>query len=84
MLHGPDVPAFERGGILPCLLVQRREHDVELLEDVVGEIETAVGQDVDFASMEDGNVGILLAKRRDLLALSLDAVDRQRPRRRVE
>ena len=46
-------------------------------EDAVGEIETAVGQDVDLAAVEDGDVGIPLAEAGDLLGLALDAVDRQ-------
>ena len=51
-------------------------------EDAIGEIEAAVGQDVDFAAVEDRDVGVPLAEAGDFVSLALDAVDRQVARRR--
>ena len=41
------------------------------------DVETAVRQDVDLASVQDGDAGKLLSCPRDLFGLLLDAVDRQ-------
>ena len=65
----------------PRVIVERRQHDVEALEDGVLEIEAAVGQDVDLDAVEDRHPGKLLAQRVDLFALPRDVVARQRARR---
>jgi hypothetical protein len=58
-------------------LVERRQHDVETLEDRVPEIEPTVGEDVDFASVEECQARVPLAERRDLLGLPRDGVGRE-------
>ena len=68
------------GASCPRVVVERRQHDVELLEDRVLEIEPAVRQDVDFDAVEDRHPGKALAQRVDLVALPRDVVARQRPR----
>ena len=49
-------------------------HPVELREDVVGEIERPVGEDVDLASAQDAKGRELLVRGGDLLALAPDVV----------
>ncbi len=60
-------------------VVQRCQHDVELFEDRVLEIEPAVPQDVDLDAVQDRHPRKALALHVDLLALPGDVVARQRP-----
>ncbi len=61
-------------------MVQRREHDIESLEDPVRKIQTAVRHDVHFASVQDRDVGDALPQCRDLLGLGPDCLRGQRAR----
>ncbi len=67
-------------GVLPRVVVERRQDDVELLEDGVLEIEPAIRQDVDLDAVEDRHPRKALAQLVDLVALVRDVVARQRPR----
>ena len=68
-------------GVLPRVVVERCQHDVERFEDAVLEIEAAIREDVDFDAVEDGHPRKALAQRVDLVALLADIVAGERPRR---
>ena len=63
MLHRGAVALHQLLGRVAGALVQRRQHDVEPLEDAVRKIEPAVGQDVDLAAVQDRDLRISLAQR---------------------
>ena len=67
-------------GVLPRVVVERRQDDVERFEDAVLEIEAAIREDVDFDAVEDGHLWKALAQRGDLVALMADVVAGERPR----
>ena len=58
----------------PLAAVDARLHPVELGEDVVGEVEPAVGEDVALDPAQDAERRQQLVRRRDLLALAADVV----------
>ena len=60
----------------PLAAVDARLHPVELGEDVVGQIEPAVGQDVALDAAQDAERRERLVGGRDLLALAADVVRR--------
>ena len=60
VLHRRHVALHQLLRRLACRVVQRREHDIEALEDPVGEVEPAVGQDVDLAAVQDRDLRIPL------------------------
>ena len=64
------------GGVAASF-VQRGKHDIQTFEDLVVEVEAAVGKDVHFAAVKNGDLREPLAKSRDLVGLTLDAVNRK-------
>ncbi len=70
MLHRREIALQQLVGRVAGALVQRRQHDVEPLEDRVREVEPAVGQDVDLAAVQDRDLRIPLAQARDLVGLA--------------
>src|SRR5947207_11627359 len=77
MLHGAEVAAEQLIARMAYALVERREHEVEPLEDRVRKIEPAVGKDVDLATVENRDAWMLLAQGGNPVALPVDAVVRQ-------
>ena len=62
--------------------MQRRQHDIELFEHAIGEVERAVDENVDFAAVQDRDVVESFAQRRDFIGLPFHRVGRQAARRR--
>ena len=60
-------------------VVQRSEHDVQLGQDRIIEIQAAIGQDIDLEAMQDGDRRKLLPKTQDLVTLARQRVQRERP-----
>ncbi len=60
---GGEASARQLIRILSRVIVERRQHDVEALEDGVLEVEPAVGEDVDLDAVEDRHPWELLAQR---------------------
>src|SRR5262245_17079176 len=58
-------------------VVQRSKDDVEAFEDPIAEIEPLVGQNVDLAAMKNYQLRVTFAQIRNVVGLSLDAVDGQ-------
>ena len=56
VLHRGQIPALERRGRLAGIVVERRQDDVELLQDAVREIEPAIRKDVHLAAVQDLDV----------------------------
>ena len=67
----------EPSGGVARAVVKRCQHDVELFEDRVLEIEPAVPQDVDLDAVQDRHPREALAQRLDFVALPLDVVARR-------
>ncbi len=51
-------------------LVERRQDDVEPLENAIAEVQASICEDVDLAPMQDRQLRKPLAHRRDLVGLS--------------
>ena len=81
VLHRGQIPALERCGRLAGIVVERREDDIELLQDAVREIEPAVRKDVHFAAVQDLDIRVSFAEARDFIGLAGDTVQRQGARR---
>ncbi len=58
-------------------IVERGQDDVEGLEELVGKVETSIGQDVDFKTVEDSDLRVLRAQPENLVALTGKTVERQ-------
>ena len=56
-------------------VVQRREDDIQRLEDLVLEVQAAVRHDVHFDPVQDGQGGEAFADAGDLVTLPLERVD---------
>src|SRR6476661_9705238 len=77
--NGPEIACRQFGRRLAPVIVQRGQDDVAAFQDLVIEVEGTVLEDVDFYSMQDGDVGHAPAERDDLLALSGDVFQRELP-----
>ena len=72
-----DVAVHQLLTALAGALVQRRQHDVEPLQQAVGKIEPAVGQDVGFAAVQNRDPGMAFAQLRNLVRLARDVARTQ-------
>ena len=63
MLHRRHVPLHELLRRVAGPLMERGEHDVEPLENLPREIETAIGEDIDLAAVEDRDIRMLLPQQ---------------------
>ncbi len=74
----PDRAQQSAGGLIALLVergVRRRHHNIELIEHLVGIVESAVGQDVDFGSRQQPNVLGLSVELPDSLDVREQGVD---------
>ena len=74
----PQIAVEQAAGVVAGAVVQRGQHDIELREDVVVEVEAAVGHDFDFHAVEDVESGRVLPRRVDVRALPRDVPGPQR------
>jgi len=77
VVHGPQHPLGLLRARLAQVVVDRADHDVELRQDGVGQIEGTVGEDIDLAAVEQREVVERARERVDGLALRPQALRRQ-------
>ena len=74
MVHRRERPLRQLGARLPLAGMHRRLHPVELGEDVVGQVERAVGEHVALVPRRTRNGATSSVRRGDLLALAAHVV----------
>ncbi len=70
-----QAPPREPRAVMTGPVVQRREDDIQRLEDLVLEVQAAVRHDVHFDPVQDGQGGEAFADAVDLVTLPLERVD---------
>ena len=75
-----QAPPGEGRTVLLRRVVKRGENDVQLFEDVVGEIQSSISKDVDLDPVQDRDLRILRPQPKNLLPLTGERLETERSR----
>ena len=74
VLHRGFVPPHQCRRRVAGAIVERREDNVEALQQPIGKIKASVGKNVDFDAVKNGNWRVTFTRRRNRVRLPINIV----------